>query len=82
MRILKFYAVWCGPCKVLNKQLESFKDYPIESVNIDENPDLVEKYGIISVPTTIILRDEEEVLRYRGLINPKIMSADIKNLRQ
>ena len=71
MKILKFYADWCGPCKVLAKNLETVKEnHPeleIESINVEENEDLAIKYGIRNVPVLIKLEDNVETARRVGL---------------
>ena len=72
MKILKFYAEWCGPCKVLSKNIEeSKKQHPeieIVSINVEEDESLSEKYGIRNVPVLIKLVDDAEVSRNAGLL--------------
>ena len=66
MNILKFFGSWCNPCKALSKNLE---DAGIEhkSIDIDENEELTEKYNVMSVPTIVILdEDDNEVGRFIG----------------
>lgn len=59
MKVLKFEATWCAPCKSLTKLLESFDtEMYIQKVDIDENVDLVRDYGIRSVPTLVMLDDD------------------------
>jgi thioredoxin 1 len=68
LKLLKFGAVWCGPCKSYDSILESFKeDHPeveIQKVDIEdvssEVDEMVSKYTIRSVPTTIIIKDGVE----------------------
>lgn len=60
MKLLKFYADWCGPCKSLSKVIENAGDkitMPIQEVNIDTNPELAILYGVRSVPTLIVIDD-------------------------
>lgn len=65
MKVLDFYADWCGPCQMLLPVLEEIeKEHPeveFERVNIDIEREMAEKYGIMSIPTLIVLDDEGEV---------------------
>lgn len=68
MKLLKFSASWCTPCSVLAKTIDSIIDKPallanIESVDVDENPDLPVQYGVRGVPTLIVIDDEGNELR-------------------
>ena len=67
MKILRFTASWCGPCKNLAASLEWLqKDYPlppIEVVDIDENIELATKYGIRGVPTLVMVDDNNAEVR-------------------
>lgn len=64
MKLIKLFADWCGPCKVLEKTLQ---DHNIEhrSVYIDspEGDALVLKHGIKSIPTLLVLDDEDNLVR-------------------
>ena len=67
MRILRFTASWCKPCKDLAKNiLKSNIKLPIEVIDIDLNPELAKEYGIRSVPTLIMLDWNKEVKRITG----------------
>ena len=68
MKVLKFYATWCGPCKGMSMMMESMENLPeIENIDIDQNTELTAKYGIRSVPTLIKLDDDgNEIGRYAG----------------
>lgn len=67
MRILRFTASWCKPCKDLAKNiLKSNIKLPIEVIDIDLNPELATEYGIRSVPTLIMLDWNKEVKRITG----------------
>lgn len=66
-RILKFTAPWCAPCKQLNSVLESVTSaIPIQSVDIDENPDLAQQYSVRGIPVMIKLDEDIEVERIVG----------------
>ena len=76
MRVLKFSASWCNPCKNLQKSLQENGDvlkYKVEDIDIDESLEESQKYGIRSVPTIVLLDDDnKEVAR----------STDIKSANQ
>ena len=71
MKILRFTASWCQPCKALAKNLEAANlDIPIEVVDIDVHDDLAIEYNIRSVPTLVLL-DGKEKSRLVGLQTPQ-----------
>ena len=67
MKILRFTASWCEPCKTLAKNLEeSNLSIPIEVVDVDVQSDIAVEYGIRGVPTLILLDENIEVKRLVG----------------
>ncbi|MDB4396123.1 thioredoxin family protein [bacterium] len=59
MKILKFEATWCGPCKQMDKVIETIDfDVEIDKIDIDDNREALEKYSVRSVPTLIRVDDE------------------------
>ena len=73
MKLLKFYAPWCQPCKGLSMVMEGAKDkisVTIQEVNIDEDIDTAVQYGIRSVPALILVEDDgTEIKRNVGMLN-------------
>ena len=58
MKILRFTASWCNPCKTLASNLEKINTHiPIEVVDIDIHTELALQYGVRSVPTLVLLGD-------------------------
>ena len=62
--IVDFWAEWCGPCHAVSPVLEKIvderdDDLKLVKVNIDEEPSLAQKYGIVSIPTMILFRGGE-----------------------
>ena len=58
-----FYADWCGPCKmvgpIVEKLSEVHTDVAFAKVNVDDNPDIAQMYGIMSIPTLIAFKGGE-----------------------
>lgn len=78
MEVMYFSAPWCGPCKVFGPVVETVtndlkdKGITLNKVILEDNPELVQKYGIRSVPTVVLLNDEGvEVNRKVGAIQSK-----------
>jgi thiol-disulfide isomerase/thioredoxin len=66
--LLDFYADWCGPCKAMEPTVRALqqKGYPVQRINIKDNPDLAAKYGVQSIPCYVMLVDGQEVDRITG----------------
>ena len=73
MKLLKFYASWCAPCKNLTLVIEGVKDQidvEIQEVNIEEDFELSQQYGIRSVPTLVLVDDDgKEIKKVSGTMN-------------
>lgn len=73
MKLLKFYSPSCAPCKGLAMVIDGVKDtlpMPVQDVNIEDDFDMAAKYRIRSVPTVVIIDDNEtEIKRFTGLVN-------------
>jgi len=60
--IVDFWAEWCGPCKQISPMLEEISEekkdlLKIIKINIDENPETPQKYGVRGIPTLMIFKD-------------------------
>ncbi|WFN34863.1 thioredoxin domain-containing protein [Methanogenium sp. S4BF] len=70
--LMDFFAVWCGPCKLQTPELEKLKEMmgdavEIKKIDVDDNLDLAQKYGIMVVPTLIIEKDGQVKERLEGV---------------
>ncbi len=78
--LLDFWATWCGPCRMIAPIVEEIAaerdDVIVGKVNVDEEMELAVKFGIISIPTLIYLKDGMEVDKIVGY-RPK---ADIEDM--
>ena len=75
-----FYADWCGPCKmvgpVVEKLADKNTDVAFAKVNVDHLPEVAEMYGIMSIPTLIVLKKGTPVTKQIGFAS----EADLQNL--
>jgi thioredoxin 1 len=86
IEVKKFYAEWCGPCKMLTPIIEKVKgensQVSFQDINIDEDFAIAQKYFVRSVPTVIIEKNGEEVGRYAGLQSQMTYTNALNELKQ
>ena len=78
--LIDFYADWCGPCKMLSRVVEQFanenENIKVVKINVDDEQDLAIEYGVMSIPTLVVIKNGQEVNRSVGLVS----KDDILNL--
>ena len=78
--LIDYWAEWCGPCKMIAPVLDEIaKDYEgklkVCKLNIDENPDTPQKYGVRSIPTLLLFKDGEVVESTVGVAGKEQLAA-------
>lgn len=78
--LLDFWASWCGPCRmvspVIDKIADERPDIKVGKVNVDEQGELAAKFGVVSIPTLVVLKNGEVVNRSVGA-RPKEQILDM-----
>lgn len=79
--LLDFWATWCGPCRMLSPIVDGIAEEigdsaKIGKVDVDAQPELAKKFGIMSVPTLIVIKDGNEAQRATG-VRPKQAILDM-----
>ena len=69
--LVDFWAEWCVPCHMVSPVVEEIgrdkgEQLHVAKLNIDENPDVTRKYGVMSIPTLMLFKGGEEVARVVG----------------
>ncbi|MGD9720113.1 MAG: thioredoxin [Pirellulales bacterium] len=77
--LVDFYADWCGPCQIQGQILEELVvedgEATVVKVNVDQNADLAQKFGVQALPTLLIFRDGRNVARHVGLATKEQIKA-------
>ncbi len=72
--LIDFWASWCGPCKMLSPVIEEIAnevtDKKICKVNVDGQPELARQFGVMSIPTLVVMDNGEIVKKSMG-VQPK-----------
>ena len=83
--LVDFFATWCGPCRMMGATLEQaeaeLKDVKIVKVDVDEDEDLARRFGVMSIPTIVLLKDGTEVDSHIGLMSMEKLKAFIDQNR-
>ena len=80
LAMVDFWADWCGPCKMLTPTVEALAEQYGDrvvtgKVNVDEEPELARRFGIMSIPTVVFLKNGKEIERKVGVLPPETFSA-------
>ena len=77
--LVDFWAEWCGPCRMVSPIVEEIAKentaFKVGKVNVDEQPELAAKFGVMSIPTLIVMKDGKVVNQTAGARpKPQILS--------
>ncbi|WP_281195614.1 thioredoxin [Halorubrum sp. F4] len=82
VRVLDFYADWCGPCKTQDPILEEVEEelgdaFELQKVDVDQEQDVANQYQVRSLPTLIVENDDGVVDRFVGVTQKEDITAAI-----
>ncbi|MBQ2836383.1 MAG: thioredoxin [Clostridia bacterium] len=80
--LIDFYADWCGPCKMFSPVVEAVatenEDLKVVKVNVDDAQDLAIQYQVMSIPTTVVIKEGKEVNRAVGMVSKSDLLEMVK----
>lgn len=79
--VVDFWASWCGPCRMLAPVIDEVAaeraDLKVCKVNIDDEPSLAQRFGVMSIPTVVCLKNGAEAARSVGLVPKEKLLANL-----
>ena len=67
-QLVYLFASWCQPCKSFSPVMDQVsRVIPVRKINVDYEPDVVNRFGVSSVPTVILVENEREIRRFTGV---------------
>ena len=80
--LIDFYADWCGPCKAYSPIVESVatenQDIKVVKINVDNAQDIAIKYQVMSIPTTVVIKNGQEINRAVGMMSKSDLLEMVK----
>lgn len=83
--VIDFWASWCGPCKMLSPIMDELSDEMTDvtfyKVNVDEERELASHFGISSIPTVLMIKDQKLVNQFVGYADKPTVQARINEVK-
>lgn len=68
--LIDFYADWCGPCRmvapIVHEIAEENDNVVVGKINVDDEPELAQRFGVMSIPTLVVMKNGKEAARATG----------------
>jgi len=82
--LVDFWAPWCGPCQMMGPIIEELAEelegkVVVGKINVDENPQMAQKYGIMSIPTLLIFKNGQVVEQFVGVQSKEVLKTSLTN---
>ena len=83
--LVDFWAVWCGPCQMQGPIVEEVakamaSKAVVGKLNVDENPRMAQKYGVMSIPTLMVFKDGMVVRQFIGVQSKEVLIGELNKL--
>lgn len=81
--LVDFFAAWCGPCQVMGPLIDELTSMLADKaivgkVNVEDEPEVAEKYGVMSIPTIIIFKNGKEVETLVGIQSKEALVSKLE----
>ena len=68
--LIDFFATWCGPCRMVSPIVDEIADehpeFVVAKIDVDQNPELAGEFGVMSIPTLVVIKDGKVVNQATG----------------
>ncbi len=80
--LIDFWAIWCGPCQmvspIVDEVAEEADGFKVAKVNVDEQPELAQIFGIVNIPTLVVVSGGKIVNKHIGVIGKEDILKMVK----